>query len=137
MGRDGGGGAGWCWWGGGGGRVRRGPGRGGLAGWGVPGLHKASHRSNAGETPLSLQQQPSSEQPPGGASIAEYEWFLTCHLEHPSASMNLTLAISTGPLLSYHCGSTKSVPKKVRTFPHTQKLLRFPRLRRNLLVSES
>ena len=40
-----------------------------VAGWGVPGLHKASRRSSTGGTPLSPQQQPSSEhwQPPGGA----------------------------------------------------------------------
>ena len=40
-------------------RVRRGPGRGELAGWGVPGLHKASCRSSAGGTPLSPPLQPS------------------------------------------------------------------------------
>ena len=46
---------------------RRGPGRGGLAGWGVQGLHTASPRSSAGEIRLFPPQQPSSEQPPGGA----------------------------------------------------------------------
>ena len=48
--------------GGAGGVVRRGPGRGGLAGWGEPGLHKASRHSNTGRTRLSLQRQPFSEQ---------------------------------------------------------------------------
>ena len=47
--------------------VRRGSWRGGLAGWGVPGLHKASRSSSAGGTPHFPPQQPSSEQPPGGA----------------------------------------------------------------------
>ena len=55
---------------GGGGTVRRGPGRGGVAGWGVPGLHKASRISSAGGIALFPPQQPSSEQPPGVAGWA-------------------------------------------------------------------
>ena len=50
--------------------VRRGPGRGGLARWGVPGLHKASRHSSAGGTPLFPPQEPSSEQPPSCAGWA-------------------------------------------------------------------
>ena len=75
MGRDSGGGEGWCGWGWG--SVRRGLGRGGLAGWGVPGLHRARIRSSAGGTPSSRSffgEQPGPqlfcEQPPGGACWA-------------------------------------------------------------------
>ena len=57
----------------GGGAVRRGPGCGGLAGWGVPGMHKASRSSSSDGTPLFPvfpPPQPSGEQPPGGTGWA-------------------------------------------------------------------